>query len=47
MNKPAVLLRDTFLPSKQELKENWALKKKYEYDKKMWLDKKNIHDLKI
>ena len=41
---PTILLRDTFIPTKQDLKGNFELKRKYEYDKKMLLDAKYAHD---
>ena len=41
---PTILLRDTYIPTKQDLKGNFELKRKYEYDKKMRMDAKYAHD---
>ena len=43
---PTILLRDTFIPAKKDLRGNFELKRKYQYDKKMRLDAKYAHDKK-
>ena len=43
---PTILLRETFIPTKQDLRGNFELKRKYQYDKKMRLDAKYAHDKK-
>ena len=43
---PTILLRDTFIPTKQDLRGNFELKRKYQYDKKMRMDAKYAHDKK-
>ena len=33
-------MRDMFIPTKQQLKGNWQLRRKYQHDKKMRMDAK-------